>query len=328
MLGYVNQEIPVEGQTKINFNLEADWLDLDDIVVVGYGTQKKSDITTSIVSVKGDDLRKETQGNVATAIQGKAAGVQVISNNGAPGGTPTVLVRGFTTINSSTSPLYVVDGVPIVNTDGNGNINFLSSEDIESIDILKDASAAAIYGTRASAGVIIITTKRGKAGDTQYNVNFTYGIQHVKKPYNVLNKAGYIEAMNTAYKNSGAGQLIDETTAKDLADTDWWSLGVRDFAPEINASISMTGGDEKHQYNAAFSYFRQESFYNVGNWERFTLRVNNDWKLTEWLKLGADLNPRHEKWDNTPGWYGDYLQIDPTTAPKKSADQLNGTENE
>ncbi|MCR5697106.1 MAG: TonB-dependent receptor [Marinilabiliaceae bacterium] len=328
MLGYVNQEIPVDGQTKIDFNLEADWLDLDDIVVVGYGTQKKSDITTSIVSVKGEDLRKETQGNVATALQGKAAGVQVISNNGAPGGTPTVLVRGFTTINSSTSPLYVVDGVPIVNTDGNGNINFLSSEDIESIDILKDASAAAIYGTRASAGVIIITTKRGKVGDTQYNVNFTYGIQHVKKPYNVLNKAGYIEAMNTAYKNSGAGQLIDEATAKDLADTDWWSLGIRDFAPEINASISMNGGDEKHQYNAAFSYFRQESFYNVGNWERFTLRVNNDWKLTEWLKLGADLNPRHEKWDNTPNWYGDYLQIDPTTAPKKSADQLNGTENE
>lgn len=153
MLGYEAQELSVNGQTELNFNLAADWIDLDDIVVVGYGTQKKGDITTSMVSVKGDDIRKETQGNVANALQGKAAGVQVISNNGAPGAAPTVLVRGFTTINSSTSPLYVVDGVPIVNTDGNGNINFLSSDDIESIEILKDASAAAIYGTRASAGV-------------------------------------------------------------------------------------------------------------------------------------------------------------------------------
>lgn len=328
MLGYEAQELSVNGQTELNFNLAADWIDLDDIVVVGYGTQKKGDITTSMVSVKGDDIRKETQGNVANALQGKAAGVQVISNNGAPGAAPTVLVRGFTTINSSTSPLYVVDGVPIVNTDGNGNINFLSSDDIESIEILKDASAAAIYGTRASAGVILVTTKRGKEGDTHYNASFNYGIQATKKPYNVLNKAGYIEAMNLAYANSGYEPLIDDETAKGLADTDWWSLGIRDYSPELNASLSMNGGSERHQYNATLSYFRQESFYNVGKWERFTLRVNNDWKLTDWLKLGIDINPRHEKWDNTPSWYGDYLLIDPTTAPKKSESELTGTENE
>ena len=328
MLGYENQDIAIDGQTEINFALTADWIDLDDIVVVGYGSQKKSDITTSMVSVKGEDLRKETQGNMANALQGKAAGVQVISSNGAPGATPTVLIRGFTTINSSTSPLYVVDGVPIVNTDGNSNINFLSSEDIESIEILKDASAAAIYGTRASAGVILVTTKRGKEGETHYNASFTYGIQAVKKPYNVLNKDGYIKAMNLAYANSDLDPLISDETATTLADTDWWSLGINDYSPEINASISMNGGSERHQYNATFSYFRQESFYNVGKWERFTLRINNDWKLTDWLKLGADLNPRHEKWDNTPSWYGDYLLIDPTTAPKKSAEELTGNENE
>lgn len=325
-IGYITERMPVKDKNQIEVTLAPDMKQLDEIVVIGYGTAKKSDITSSIVSLKGDDLKHETAGNFTNVLQGKAAGVQVITNDGAPGAVPKVLIRGFTTVKLSTDPLYVVDGIPMVTTDGHSNVNFLSAEDIEHIEVLKDASAAAIYGTRASAGVVLITTKRGKAGKTMYDFNFTYGTQMVKKPYDVLNSTDYAKAMNLSYNNSNLTDLIADLD--NLNYTDWWAAGIRKYAPELNASLSMRGGTEKHQYNVGLTYFKQESFYHEGKWEKYTARINNDFKLSKWLSVGADFNPRYEYWDNTPDWYGDYLLIDPITPIFRPADQLTGTENE
>ena len=163
-VGYETQEIPVNGRTTINLVMKEASELLDEVVVIGYGAVKKSDLTSSISTVKSEDITQTVTGNAMDALQGKVNGVQVTSA-GSPGATPKVLIRGVTTVNGS-DPLYVVDGMPI-----SGNINFLNSNDIESMQVLKDASAAAIYGTRASNGVILITTKKGKAGQTR--VNFT-----------------------------------------------------------------------------------------------------------------------------------------------------------
>ena len=258
-------------------------------------------------------------------MQGKAAGVQVISAGG-PGASPSVLVRGFTTINCSTNPLYVVDGVPVVDVDGNSGINFINTNEIENIEVLKDASAAAIYGTRASAGVILVTTKRGKVGKTKYDFSVTYGNQVFNKPYEAMSGQQYAEAMNLAAKNSNTATVFDDTES--VHNTNWWDAGIRKNSPTYNANFNMSGGTEKHQFNIGLSYFKQESFYNEGQWERFTLRLNNDLKLNDWLTVGVDLNPRREYWDNTPDWYGDYLRMDPTTPIYKTADQLKGSENE
>lgn len=325
-IGYLKEQVTVGNQLVINLTMAQSIQDLDEVVVVGYGVSRKKDVTTSMVSVKGDELKKETQGNFASALQGKAAGVQVITSSGAPGAAPSVLIRGFTTINCSANPLYVVDGVPIVGTDGNASINFLNSNEIENIEVLKDASAAAIYGTRASAGVILITTKRGKTGKTKFDFAVTYGNQVFNKPYDAMNGKQYAEAMNLSFKNSKLPNLFEDTES--LNNTDWWKAGVRKNSPTYNASLNITGGTERHQFNVALSYFKQESFYNEGQWERFTLRLNNDLKLSDWVTVGMDLNPRREKWDNTPDWYGDYLRMDPTTPIFKSADQLKGSENE
>jgi TonB-linked SusC/RagA family outer membrane protein len=325
-VGYLTQHIAVQKRTHINVQLLPESKKLDEVVVVGYGTVKKSDLTSSIVGVKGSTLATETQGNFTSALQGQAAGVQVITDNGAPGAVPSVLIRGFTTINLSTSPLYVIDGVPIVNTGGNDNTNFLNSNDIQSIEILKDASAAAIYGTRASNGVILITTKRGKAGKTKFDFEYSYGLQAVKKPYDVMNSTQYAKAMNLSMENSNLPDLIPNP--QNLPTTDWWAAGTKSSSPEMNASLNISGGNEKHQYSIGFNYFKQESFYNEGDWEKFSGRITNDIKLAKWITVGIDMNPRYEYWDNTPNWYGDLLQIDPVTPIMRPANELTGTEND
>lgn len=333
-MGYLSEDISVGDKRVLDIQLTPSIEKLDEVVVVGYGTMKKSDITTSMVTINSDDLKKETQGNFTSALQGRASGVQVITNNGAPGGTPKVLVRGFTTINCSTDPLYVVDGIPIVKVkieDGipktvNGDINFISSDEIENIEVLKDASAAAIYGTRASAGVILVTTKRGKAGKTKYDFSLTYGSQASEKPYEVMNSQQYAQAMNLSEQNSGFSNLIEDT--ENLNYTDWWAAGIRNYSPQLNASLNMSGGTENYRFNLMMTYYEQKSMYNVGKWQRFTARINNDLKLADWLNIGIDMNPRREYWENTPDWYGDYLLIDPVTPIMRPTDQLTGDENE
>ena len=222
-VGYETQEIAVNGQTTINVLLKESAELLDEIVVIGYGAVKKSDLTSSISTVKGDEITQSVTGNAMDALQGKVNGVQVTSGGG-PGTAPKVLIRGVTTVNG-TDPLYVVDGMPI-----SGNINFLNSNDIQSMEVLKDASAAAIYGTRASNGVILITTKKGKAGKTNISFNASVGFQTLAKP-NIAGAAEYKEVFNTRYTNDGGTSIWNDTgAATNPGGTDWWDTVVNKTA--------------------------------------------------------------------------------------------------
>ena len=330
-VGYITQEFAVENRTQIDVQLESDIISIDEVVVVGYGVTKKSDLTSSIVKVKGDDLRTMSTGNATIALQGKAPGVQVVAQGGQPGAVPKVFIRGFTSLNLTTDPLFVVDGMPRGN-----DINFLNTNEIESIEVLKDASASAIYGSLASNGVIMITTKKGIAGKPVFNVDMTYGLQLMKQPVDMCNVPDYITFMNTSYANAGLGQILDPALYAGREATDWWNACVRKSSPQMNASIGIQGGTEKHRYSVSVNYYQQDSFYEKGSWNKFTARVSNDNDFAKWISAGFTLAPRYER----SGWPGaasltdmsnvwvSSMRIDPITPIYKPADELTGDENE
>ena len=320
-IGFATQTIKVDQKTTIDVVLAEDNQTLDEVVVVGYATVKKKDVTSSIASVKGKELQTMTVGNVTESLQGKVAGVQ-ITGAGGPGAQPRVLIRGISTVNLSTDPLYVVDGIPM-----GTSINFLSNNEIESMDVLKDASASAIYGSRASNGVILITTKKGKAGKTKFTVDMSTGYQIMNKPYDMANAENYANILNTAYTNSGYSEYLPNAEQYRGKTTDWWGAGINRNSSVTNASIGVTGGSEKNTYAISLNYYNSDSFYDIGGWKRLTARIANDFKFTDKFSAGVTLNPRYETW-GAPGNWADFVKIDPITPIYKPADQLNGTENE
>ncbi len=320
-IGFTTQTISVGQKTTIDVVLTDNNQTLDEVVVVGYATVKKKDVTSSIASVKGKELQTMTVGNVTESLQGKVAGVQ-ITGAGGPGAQPRVLIRGISTVNLSTDPLYVVDGIPM-----GTSINFLSNNEIESMDVLKDASASAIYGSRASNGVILITTKKGKAGKTKFTVDMSTGYQIMNKPYDMANAENYATILNTAYTNAGYSEYLPNPEQYRGKTTDWWGAGIDRTSSVTNASIGVSGGSEKNTYAISLNYYNSDSFYNIGGWKRITSRIANDFKFTDKFSAGVTLNPRYETWGSPSNW-ADFVKIDPITPIYKPADQLNGTENE
>jgi len=320
-VGFTNQIVPVGDKTEINVIMQESSQALDEIVVVGYAAVKKSDVTSSISSVKGKELQTMTVGNVAESLQGKVSGVQV-TGQGGPGAQPRVLIRGISTVNLSTDPLYVVDGIPM-----GTSINFLSNNEIESMEVLKDASASAIYGSRASNGVILITTKKGKAGKTRFNFDMSSGMQLMNNPYHMADAEGYATIMNKAYNNSGYADYLPNPSQYKGKTTNWWDAGIKAGAPVTNASLGVSGGSDTHTYSVSLNYYNAESIYEVGGWERITMRINNDFKFSDKFKAGITLNPRYETY-GSPGNWADFDKIDPITPIYKPADQLTGLENE
>ncbi|WP_026715264.1 SusC/RagA family TonB-linked outer membrane protein [Flavobacterium daejeonense] len=320
-IGFASQTITVGQKTTIDVTLSEDNQTLEEVVVVGYATVKKKDVTSSIASVKGKELQTMTVGNVTESLQGKVAGVQ-ITGAGGPGAQPRVLIRGISTVNLSTDPLYVVDGIPM-----GTSINFLSNNEIESMDVLKDASASAIYGSRASNGVILITTKKGKAGKTKFTVDMSTGYQIMNKPYSMASAENYANILNTAYTNSGYSEYLPNAEQYGGKTTDWWGAGIDRTSSVTNASIGVSGGSEKNTYAISLNYYNSDSFYDIGGWKRLTARIANDFKFTDKFSAGVTLNPRYETW-GAPGNWADFVKIDPITPIYKPADQLNGTENE
>lgn len=305
-IGYETQEIAVNGRTTINLVMKEATELLDEVVVIGYGAVKKSDLTSSIATVKGEEITQTVTGNAMDALQGKVNGVQVASGGG-PGTTPKVLIRGVTTVNGS-DPLYVVDGMPI-----SGNINFLNSNDIESMQVLKDASAAAIYGTRASNGVILITTKKGKAGQTHVNFSASVGFQTIAKP-NIAGPAEYKEVYNTRYTNDGLTSNWNDTGATtNPSGTDWWDTVVNKTALTQNYSLSVSGGTDKLVYNLSLGYYRTNSQFDVGYWDKLNARLNTEYTFNKYVKVGFDIAPRVESWDDTSVQFSSAMSMDPTT---------------
>lgn len=320
-IGFTSKLIMVGENTNINVTLEDGQNALDEIVVIGFASVKKSDVTSSIASVKGKELKTMTVGNVNESLQGKVAGVQVVGGGG-PGGFPKVLIRGISTINLSTDPLYVVDGVPV-----GTNVNFLNPNEIESMEILKDASASAIYGSRASNGVIMITTKRGKAGDTKFNFDFSSGSQLMENPYHMADAEEYANIFNTANSAAGFPQPYADPSIYRGNSTNWFNSGIRKLSAITNMSLGFQGGTEKNTFAVSLNYFKQESFYEKGGWEKIGMRVASDYKFSDKVSFGYVLNPRYESYGNPSNW-ADFVRIDPITPVYKPADQLTGEENE
>ncbi len=318
-IGYKSQSVIINSSTlRYDLMMVEENISLNEVVAIGYGKARKKDLTSAISSVEGDAVKTMSVGNPVQSLQGKAPGIQVVAGGGAPGKAPKVLVRGFTSLNLDTDPLYVVDGVPM-----GTNLNFLNANEIERMDVLKDASASAIYGSRASNGVILITTKKGKDGKTSFSADLSYGLQVFKKPYDVADAKEYAQIMNQSLNNSGLSDRFDDPSALGKG-TDWWGEGVNKLSPQTNFSFQASGGSEKYKYAVSLSYFDQESFYNSGEWERFTSRISLDWNFSDKIKAGLMFNPRRERWDNTPDWYQDYLMIDPITPIYRPKDEQVG----
>lgn len=306
-VGYTTQEIRVGGKTVINVALKEASELLDEVVVIGYGTVKKSDLTSSIATVKGEKITETVTGNAMDALQGKVNGVQVTSGGG-PGTQPKVLIRGVTTVNG-TDPLYIVDGMPV-----GTNINFLNSNDIASMEVLKDASAAAIYGTRGSNGVILISTKKGIAGKTNISFNASAGFQTLSKP-KMANASEYKEVFNTRYTNDGGATSSwrDDGATTNPGGTDWWDEVINKTALVQNYALNISGGSDKLVYNLSVGYYRNDSQYDYGYWDKINARLNTEYTFNKYVKLGFDVAPRVESWDDTPNLFEAAMAMDPTT---------------
>lgn len=308
-IGYQEVVEPVKGRYQINVQMYETTQSLEELVVVGYGVVKKSDLTSSISTIKGDEINEMTVGNAMDALQGRVPGVQ-IATAGGPGATPRVMIRGVSTFTGDSNPLYVVDGVPL-NTN---NINFINNNDIESMEVLKDASASAIYGTRASNGVVIITTKSGKAGKTQVDVSASVGWQHIPKP-SIAGANEYEKVFLARYQNDGrvAPWNSPYVDYADVDGTDWWNEVVKPTALVQNYSINVRGGSEKFIYSFSLGYYRNESQSRMGHWDKVNFRINTEYNFTNWLKVGLDLAPTIEGWVSKNPNFGAAMSMDPTT---------------
>jgi TonB-linked SusC/RagA family outer membrane protein len=273
-IGYTSQDIDTKGKETFNIILQENVNILDELVVIGYGTVRRGDITTAVSTVSTEDIMERPIISAAQAIQGKAAGVQVVQPSGLPGAGMVVRVRGNTSITASNDPLYVVDGVP---TD---DINFLAPADIESMQILKDASSAAIYGSRASNGVVLITTKQGNAGQSKISFNSYLGISKVIKQMKSLNVEQYKELMDDL------GAVILPEGLKDQ--TDWFSEAFRNGINQ-NYQVSITSGNDKLRYFLSGGYTDEKGILNVSYYKRYNLRANIDNQIRDWLNINANI---------------------------------------
>ena len=290
-IGYLKEEIQVNEQTTINVNLVPDLQELDEIVVVGYGTVKKEDLTGSVEVVGTEDISRKPVLSSEEVLQGKASGVFVASSTGAPGSPISVRVRGVGTPNNA-DPLYIVDGMPIKDAtfgknDNPSGINFLNPSDIESIQILKDASAAAIYGTRGANGVVIITTKQGKSGKPTVSFNSYYGIQQIPKKLEVLNAQQFATLFNEVN-----GEYFNPDTIPFLKTTDWQDE-VFQNAPMYNAQLSVSGGNDNSNYYTSFNRFSQEGIVKQSSYIRNSFRLNSTHTVNKWLTIGENMTLTH-----------------------------------
>ena len=281
-LGYKTQEVVVGSQTKIDVILEIDANELDEIIVVGYGVQKKKVVTGSITKVNGEDLEEQPIATIDEALQGRTSGVRVISNSGQPGDGATIRVRGTSSFGAS-DPLFVVDGIPI-----GGGIDFLNPADIESIEVLKDAASASIYGTRGTGGVILVTTKSGKKGKTEVNFQSYYGVQAPERLLPVLNATEYGTLMNESSVASGGSILFDNPSALGEG-TDWQRAVFRMDAPMQDHQLSITSGSEKTNVFASFGYYDQQGIVIGSGYNRFTTRLNLVQNVNDNIKFGSSL---------------------------------------
>lgn len=284
-IGFTSKTFAVGQQTVFNVELKEEANVLNEVVAIGYGVQKKKLNTGATLQVKGDEVAKLNTTNPLQALQGQAPGVQISSTSGQPGADMKVTIRGLGTVGNS-GPLYIIDGIE-------GDISVLNAADIQSIDVLKDAASAAIYGAQAANGVILVTTKQGSKGKGQVSFDAYYGVQNVARKAKMLNANEYMAIMNEQALNSGSA-LFDFDSMGTLANTNWINQMFKDDAKTENYSLNVNGGSEASVYALSLNYTSQEGIVggkDVSNYERYGFRINTEHKLyKEVLKVGQHLN--------------------------------------
>jgi TonB-dependent starch-binding outer membrane protein SusC len=293
-IGFRTSEVSVNGQTLINVILQEDVIGIEEVVAVGYGTMRKSDLTGSVVSVRAKDLQERPSTNLGQAIQGKAPGVLVRTASSAPGGGVSIIIRGHNSVNSGSQPLYIVDGIPL------GNINTIPVEDIESVEVLKDASSTAIYGSRGSNGVILITTKKGRSvlkPEITYSSRISF--ETIPTELNLMNGEEFatfytewelernpnMNPANVWYNGSSYDRPLPSEAGKG---TDWFDAITRTGIVQ-NHLLSVTGGNERSTYALSASYLTHKGLMIAGQYDRINIKSSISSEITDWLDTGLDL---------------------------------------
>ena len=291
-IGLVTQEVEATSGVPVKVTMEDKTIGLSELVVVGYGTQKKSVVTGAISSVKARDLENMPTVRIEDAMQGRISGVTIASSSGQPGAASTVRIRGTTTINNS-DPLYVIDGIVV----DNGGIDYLNPSDIESMEVLKDAASCAIYGARAANGVILVTTKKGRSGNLQVNYNAYFGTQAPAKKLKLLNATEYATLQDEAATNAGNTTVPYPNPSSYGAGTDWQSAIFNNNATIQNHQINISGGNDRSTYYTSFGYFDQEGIVtsSISHYNRINLRFNTTHKIKNWLNFGNNFGYSHIK---------------------------------
>ncbi|HUG41636.1 MAG TPA: TonB-dependent receptor [Longimicrobiales bacterium] len=314
LIGFADLEEPLNGRTTLTVALDVSAVALAEIVVTGYGTQQRRDVTGSVSSLDGSEVTEMATPSVVQSLQGKVAGMQVTPISGEPGADAIVRIRGVGTLNDA-SPLYVVDGMLV------DDIQFLSAHDVQSVDVLKDASATAIYGSRGANGVIIITTKRGvESRRTTYRLNAYAGTQSVLNPIDMVNAQQYAELINELEANLGGTPPFP--TGYTGPDTDWQDE-IFESAPIQNVQFTASGGTDRITYYFSANYIDQSGVIPHSAFERMTVRLNNDYALSPAIKIGHNLNFTATDDQRPPNVLGSIYHAEPTVAPRNDDGTFN-----
>lgn len=320
-VGYTTEKVSIGTGANLKISLAQDVRQLKDVVVVGYGIQRKSDITGAISSIKGSDLTQLSTQRVDQALQGRAAGVMVLNTDGAPGGNTTIRVRGSNSINGGNNALIVIDGLQ------GGNLNSLNPNDIESIEVLKDASATAIYGAQGANGVVLITTKLGKKGKPVIAYNYSYGVSKLRKKLDVMNAADFAKTINAnALTRTGSGNIPSpifsdaEIQYYEKNSTDWQDVIYR-TAPIQNHELSISGGTDNMKYLVSGGYLNQQGVLVNSEYQRFSLRANLKTDINTWSSFSLSWAGSKETGNSPPfgsadiSFLGNSVNVAPRWAP-------------
>lgn len=293
-VGFKAAETPVDGRSTINVTLSEDTALLDEVVVVGYGTQKKGEVTAAIASVPAEQIGIVQTSSSIDAVKGMISGVDIQASGGRPGQTSTVRIRGRRSITASNDPLYVVDGIPLI--DGSESMSDINPQDIAAMQILKDAAATAVYGSRGANGVILVTTNRGRVGKTQVRYSSQIGLTSAAKLVDMMNGEEYAALKREARRSSWDGTIpgdndvfFDPVELESLAQgrsTDWLDLVVGN-GYQTNHQLGVSGGSENTTFNSSIGYFKEQGIISNQDYERFTGRINIDHRINDIFKIGA-----------------------------------------
>ncbi|MCK9639474.1 MAG: TonB-dependent receptor [Prolixibacteraceae bacterium] len=319
-VGMKTQEVFVASKTIINVTLAEETVGIEEVVAIGYGTMKKSDLTGSIASVKSDEISAFSTSNVIQALAGRAAGVQITQNTGSLGGNMQVRIRGNNSIKGNNEPLYIIDGFP-------GDISILNNADIERIEILKDASATAIYGSRGANGVVLITTKHGKAGKTKIDFESSFGVSQISKKFDLMNGKEFALLYNELANNRGKNPYFTQSEIDSFGDgTDWQDVCFR-IAPIQNHVLSISGGTEKTQFIVSGTIFDQKGILEGTDYQKYSLKanINHDISKKFSINYGAILTRTNKNGNESGGSSNSLISSILTSPPTLTPYYEDGT---